>query len=215
MVGMLIVGLGAAWMALAQAADARFIVTGWGSEATLRMRRDGDAMLFIPGVRYVDPPAGAPREEAYRFDPGRHELSPVSAAAWTAAAGAIVDCDRAGLAPARVQVDDGSLRVDGRVIAGAGRVRHARLSPDGRFVAVLSASGVPVPSLSVIPTLGGSAVVGWRRHRLFATSSATPVGPAIALDFGVSDRVPCWSADGQIVTYADPAFTTVAIVFVP
>ena len=211
----LLVGLSLAWMAQAQGVDARFDVTGWGSEATLRLRQDGDALLFAPGTRYVEPPAGAPREDAYRFDATRRELRPVPAAAWMAAQGTIVECDRAGLVPSRVQVDNGELRVDGRPVAGTGRVRHARLSPDGRFVAVLSASGVPVPSGSLIPTLGGSAVVGWRRHYIVATSSAEPVGPARAIDFGVSDPVPCWSADGRTVAYADPAFTAVAIVFIP
>jgi hypothetical protein len=93
-------------------------------------------------------------------------------------------------------------------------VRHARLSPDGRFVAVLSATGVSVPSPSVIPTLGGGGVAGLRQHRLFSTASAAPVGPAISIDFGVSDPVPCWSADGRTVAYADAAFTRVSLVFI-
>jgi hypothetical protein len=213
--GVLVVSLGVAWMARAQSADAHFDVTGWGSDATLRLRQDGDALLFAPGIRYVEPPTNMPREEAYRFDPDRRELTPVPAATWTAAAGAIVDCDRAGLVASRVQVDSGELRVDGRVVAGSGRVRHARLSPDGRLVAVLTASGIPVPSFSIVPALGGSAVVGWRRHRLFVPSSGAPVGAAIDIDFGVSDPVPCWSADGRIITYADAAFTRIAFVFIP
>jgi hypothetical protein len=213
--GVLVAVLGLAWMALAQNADARFDVIGWGTDATLQLRQDGDALLLAPGIRYVDPPAGAAREDAYRFDPDRRELTAIPAATWTVAPGAIVDCDRAGLAPSRVQVEDGALRVNGRVVTGTGRVRHARLSPDGRFVAVLSASGVPVPSLSVIPTLGGSAFLGWRRHRLVATSSGELVGPALDIQFGVTDPVPCWSADGRTVAYADPAFTEVSFVFIP
>lgn len=212
--GLLVMGLGVAWMAFGQAADARFQVAGWGSEATLQMRRDASAVLLAPGQRYLDPPAGAAREDAYRFDPGTRELRPVPVESWKAATGDVVDCDRTGLAPSRIQVDGGELRVDGRAVPVSGRVRHARMSPDGRFVAVLSAWGIRIPSLSLIPTLGGSAVLGWRYHHVFAIPSGDPVGPSIAIDFGVSDSVPCWGPDGRMVVYADPAFTEVAFVLV-
>jgi hypothetical protein len=210
-------GLGVVWMASAQSVDATFRPVGWGSEATLQLRGDGaGGLLFAPGIRYIEPPQGAARHEAYRYDLALPELTPATSEAWSRAPGAIVDCDRAGLSPAsRVDAETGGLRLDGRAVSMSGRVRHVRVSPDERFVAVVTASGIPTPSASPVPALGGRAILGWRFHHVLSKSSREQIGPPAALGFGVSDPMPCWSPDGRIVIYANPAFTTVAIVRVP
>lgn len=173
-------------------------------------------MLFAPGIRYVEPPVGAARHEAYRYEPGAPDLTPATSEAWSKAPGAIVDCDHAGLSTATgVDAESGDLRIEGRTVPMSGRVRHARVSPDDRFVAVVTASGIPTPSASPVPSLGGRAILGWRFHRVLSKSSREQVGPSIALGFGVSDPLPCWSPDGRMVIYANPAFTSVAIVRVP
>jgi Tol biopolymer transport system component len=66
--------------------------------------------------------------------------------------------------PSGVFGDAETLRVNGRTSQEAGRVRHARVSPDGRWAAIVSASGMSVRSVSPIPTLGG-ARQPWRHDQ--------------------------------------------------
>ena len=214
---LLAMGLGVVWIASAQSVDATFRPVGWGSEATLQLRGDGaGGLLFAPGIRYIEPPQGAARDAAYRYDPARPELTPATNEAWSKAPGAIVDCDRAGLSrTSQVDAQSGGLRLDGRIVSMSGRVRHVRVSPNEQFVAVVTAFGIPTPATSPIPTLGGRAILGWRFHHLLSKSSRDPIGAPVALGFGVSDPMPCWSPDGRIVIYANPAFTNVAIIRVP
>ena len=203
-----------AWMSLAQAPTATFAQPGWGSGATLQLRADGaGGLLFAPGIRYIDPPAGVLRHDAYRYEPGKRALMPVTTETWSAATGEVVDCDRAGLELASgVSADGEEFLIKGRAVPIAGRVRQARGSPDGRLVAVVSASAISLPSTSVIPTIGGPRIVGWRYHRLISVASGRPIGDPVGLGFGSSDPTPCWSPDGRLVLYADAAFATLAVV---
>jgi hypothetical protein len=195
--------------------DRRYTPVGWGSEATLEIRDDGKGgLVFAPGIRFVDPPVNADRVDAYRLDWASLELRPGTRETWASAAGSVVQCERAGLSPQSVNVVDGDLRVGGRTVATPGGARHARLSPDGRMAAVLSASGISVPRLAPIPALGG-ATVGRRSHRFVSIPSGELLGAPIDLGFGTSDPIPCWSPDGRAVIYGDPGFTDVSLVLAP
>jgi hypothetical protein len=211
-VGFIAIVLAITWMMDAQSADRYFELAGWGSEATLELRQDaGGGILFAPGTRYVDPPLGAAREDVYRLDRTGLELTPLGSPAWNAAPGEVLPCDRAGLVTG-VGLDSGELRFEGRSVPVPGRVLQARISPDGRVVAALSARGVPIPAVRLIPTLGRSAVLGWRYHHFLAFPSGKEIGSPVSLGFGIADPMLCWSPRGDMVIYFDHAFTEVALV---
>src|SRR5262245_7007800 len=112
--------------------DRRYQPVGWGSEATLETRDDSrGGILFSPGIRFIEPPAGAERVDAYRLDLQSLDLTPTTRDAWMGAPGVVVQCDRAGLAlGSAVAVVAGQLRVSGKAVSMRGEVRHARLSPN-------------------------------------------------------------------------------------
>lgn len=195
-------------------ADHRYRLTGWGSEASLAIRSDrAAAVLLAPGTRFDEPPVGADRVAAYRLDLTTMTMQPVPEEDWMRASGPIVRCESAGIGPrTTVRFDAGELRIGSRTVTVAGSIRDARVSPDGRRLAVLTASGVRLPRLSPIPTLGRGGIAGERYHQTVDMASATPVGQRIALGFGVSDPMVCWSPGGEVVVYADPAFTEVAVI---
>jgi hypothetical protein len=200
-----------------QAPDRHVSLVGWGSEATLQLREDGDGgILLAPGIRFLEPIEGAARVDVYRLDLRTREFTPTTTPAWNRAPGDIVNCERAGLTPsAGVSVESNELHIRGRVVPMGGEVHRARLSPSGRLLAVLTASGVSMPRTSLIPTLGGKGMVGWRYHQLAAMPSGEAKGARVALGFGVSDPSPCWSPNDEIIIYSDPAFTDVSLVVVP
>ncbi len=216
-VAVLAIGIVAAYRQDAVQPDRRHRLVGWGSDATLEMRDAGDGgVLLAPGIRIIEPAAGAARVSAYRLDLQSLDVQPVAHAVWMSASGAIVECDRAGLAPAsRFDVTDGRLQISRRPVSTHGTVRHGRLSPDGRHVAVTSASGASMPRLSPIPTLGGGSVVGWRFHQFVRVPTGDLHGPLVALGFGAADPFPCWTPNGEAVVYADAGFTDIALVLVP
>ena len=110
---------------------------------------------------------------------------PVTTETWSAATGDIVDCDHAGLElVSGFSADGEEFLIKGRAVPIAGRVRQARGSPDGRLVAVVSASAISLPSTSVIPTIGGPRIVGWRYYRLISGASGRPIGDPVGLGFG-------------------------------
>lgn len=197
--------------------DRRYRPIGWGSEATLEIREDGETgLLFSPGIRFVEPPTGVERVDAYRLDWTSLELTPTTRDAWARASGQTTPCERAGLAPgSALGVVNGELRIAGAEVPTRGHVRHARLSADGRMAAVLSATGITMPSLAPIPALAGGNIAGWRYHQFVAIPSGERVGPPVALGLGISDPAPCWSPNGRAVIYADSGFTNLSLVLAP
>ena len=216
MLGLLTLVAAVALMQDGPSADRRFRVTGWGAEASLATRSDENGgVLFAPAIRFVEPPEGAAVVAAYRLDLQTLDLQAVKKDAWDAARGNVVRCEVAGMTTrSNVRVEAGELRIGGKPVPVSGTVRDARLNPDGRLVAVLSASGVTIPRSSTMPTLGGSGIAGWRYHHLVEVASGKLTGSRVALGFGVADPALCWSPNGEVVVYADAAFTDVALVVV-
>lgn len=198
----------------------------WIGGGYLLLRNDGDTLL----LRHL---SGSEREwyergkddfetehpknkVVYRYKPMLGTLEEVGANEWKAANSPVVDCARSRSKDAAPFDWDGrsmTLRFRGTPAKTAGQtVLNVRISPDKKYVSVLTAEGPYEPS--PIPFLGGGKASGPRRHELLSPTDGSRLGEALRLVYepGLPPIGGCWSQDGRFLVYADSANSRVWIV---
>jgi hypothetical protein len=154
----------------------------------------------------------------YRYDPAAQALHTVGLAEWQSATSPIANCEeQLSPNPRTLEINStaGGKLVDGsgRTIATAGTfTENLIVSPDGKWVAVLSANGPK--SASLLPFLGGPQPLGQRYHQVISIDDLKWIGSAVALPVADKSDVltPCWTADEKYVVYTDLVFSSVLVV---
>lgn len=162
------------------------------------------------------------QETVYRYDTQTQSLSAVSDAEWQKAGGPIAKCfDYKTPKPARDVIvthnepkhllligKPGALR---EVPTAGGYPLQDEVSPSGRWVAVLSATGPAIPS--VMP-FGGDAILGQRYHEILSLPDAYQVSKPIRFPVGDTKHFfhMCWSADEDFVVHTHWLYTYLVVV---
>jgi hypothetical protein len=145
------------------------------------------------------------RETVYRYEAGATTLTPTTEQAWRAANSPIAECGKQSApAPQAMDIDKRTHRLIAgtKTISTEGRtVMRLAESPSKRFVAVLSATGPPKPSL--IPFYGGSTASGEYYHQILSLPDLVSIGSAVRIPLERESDVliPCWSADEKNIVY--------------
>lgn len=187
--------------------------------ATPAWQTSGDLAVRSDGRR----PAGlllklTTSDSVYHFSPVPARLIAVPAERWRDSASPEISCSlQASPDPRKLRVDPRSRRLlaGATVVETAGATAlAARVSPSGRWVAVLSAAGPPDPS--PLPFLTGGGASGEHFHQVLRLADLRPIGPAVKLPIDTSHRVftPCWSPDEGFVIYSNHFHEQVSVVSV-
>jgi len=201
-----------------------FETPGWGQPGALLMRQADQGSLLLRHLttieaidfRYghpVEDPARDAPPVIYRFISTARKLDEFSLEAWDDP-NDVVDCAQQFGRMDRWLVHDMSARVlrfKGNLVRTRGKtVLFAALSPDGKYVAVLSTTGKPIEG--PIPFFSGEIVLGPRYHEVFKCADGARAQRTQVLADALQAGLPCWSPDGQQVIYTDPDFHRLWIV---
>jgi hypothetical protein len=163
------------------------------------------------------------KEKVWRYDPKAITLSLASATDWEKASGPVGDSygrSDWSSSSSLVRIDRKTstrqvLLKDGRKLVTAGETPlDFAISPSGRKVAILSASGGRSSSGSLLMPFGGNGwIVGQHYHQVWLLPSGLPLGEAVRLPLRSKYDIKLrWSPDEKYVMYNDSWFR---LVFVP
>jgi hypothetical protein len=184
----------------------------WKPIAKLFIRRENDGSTGGLLLKH------SARDIIYLYDPASQTLHTVDIAKWKSATSPIANCEeQLPPSPKRLEIvsNDERKLVDasGRTIATAGTfTEKLTVSPDNKWVAVLSANGPK--SVSLLPFLGGNQPLGQQYHQVISMDDFKWIGTAVPLPVAVKSDLlePCWTADEKYVVYTDTFFTDVLVV---
>lgn len=161
-------------------------------------------------------------ETVYRYDPQQRSLSEVGDAEWQKAAGPIAKCfDYGTRKPARDVIVNHDEHKHKLSIGKPGELREVptaggyplkdEVSPSGRWVAVLSATGPAIPPLMPFT---GDFILGQRYHEILSLPDAHRISKAIRFPVrDINDSFyRCWSADEEFVVHTQSQFIYLVVV---
>ncbi len=161
-----------------------------------KKNKNGNSLL----IRYTG------SDTVYEYEPNQSALKPITTQQWEQANGVIVQCtDKLFSLPSellRLDYLSHKLIAGKRVVPTAGQiVLNFAVSPDGKWVAVLSGEGSVRDSN--VPFMAGISLSGSSYHQIFSLPNAVPFGKPLKVPVkGEANRLsPCWSADQQFILY--------------
>jgi len=198
-----------------------FPLSSWRGHGALQIRLNGDAMLFrhlsweqnekmnIPVYEDIGPippyPAKDDLSPILSIVPTDNTVNIVPGEVWDNAVSITSNCQSQTYEPScrLQQASPYKLTFDGQQTKTAGKsVLQIAVSPSGKYVAVLSATGSPRKSF--LPLIGGDSIGGRRYHQVFRASNGAPIGDPVRLkeaNFKDNTIHPCWSPDERYIVY--------------